>query len=138
MSRRVIASGRSCLECRRRKIKCDRSLPCAYCTRTKLQCKYPSRRQNIGPDEEGDLANRVHSIECALKSLDQRVTHIGSMLQVSLEAASRQSHNEHEYQSYIARVQQRPKSLPVNYIYLQLSIECCPEPIMSDRIFVAK
>ncbi|KAL6794067.1 fungal-specific transcription factor [Trichoderma sp. SZMC 28012] len=81
MSRRVIASGRSCLECRRRKIKCDRSLPCAYCTRTKLQCKYPSRRQNIGPDEEGDLANRVHSIECALKSLDQRVTHIGSMLQ---------------------------------------------------------
>ncbi|QYS96906.1 Zn(2)-C6 fungal-type domain-containing protein [Trichoderma simmonsii] len=81
MSRRVIASGRSCLECRRRKIKCDRSLPCAYCTRTKLQCKYPSRRQNIGTDEEGDLANRVHSIECALKSLDQRVTHIGSMLQ---------------------------------------------------------
>ncbi|KAL6801431.1 fungal-specific transcription factor [Trichoderma sp. SZMC 28013] len=96
MSRRLIASGRSCLECRRRKIKCDRSLPCAYCTRTKLQCKYPSRRQNIGTDEEGGLANRVHSIECALKSLDQKVTHIGSKLQVSPEASSRQSHSERD------------------------------------------
>ncbi|KAL7904560.1 fungal-specific transcription factor [Trichoderma velutinum] len=100
MSRRVIASGRSCLECRRRKIKCDRSLPCAYCTRTKLQCKYPSRRQNIVTDEEGDLAIRAHSIECALKSLDQKVTHIESMLQMSLETSSRQSHSERDYQLF--------------------------------------
>ncbi|KAL6701634.1 fungal-specific transcription factor [Trichoderma pleuroticola] len=101
MPRRVIASGRSCLECRRRKIKCDRSLPCAYCTRTKLQCKYPSRRQNIVSDEDDDLANRVHSIECALKSLDQKVTHIGSKLQVSLEASSRQSRSERDDQLYV-------------------------------------
>ncbi|KAL7781179.1 fungal-specific transcription factor [Trichoderma afarasin] len=104
MSRRVIASGRSCLECRRRKIKCDRSLPCAYCTRTKLQCKYPSRRQNIGTDEEGDLANRVHSIECALKSVDQRVTYIGSMLQhaapsLPYSTASSSRNNLQEQQS---------------------------------------
>ncbi|KAL6876811.1 hypothetical protein J3F83DRAFT_727172 [Trichoderma novae-zelandiae] len=42
MTRRVIVSGRSCLECRRRKIRCDRSLPCACCTRIKLQSRYPS------------------------------------------------------------------------------------------------
>ncbi|OTA58346.1 hypothetical protein K449DRAFT_373818 [Hypoxylon sp. EC38] len=30
----------SCLECRRRKIKCDRNEPCAHCTSAKLQCTY--------------------------------------------------------------------------------------------------
>ncbi|KIX10698.1 uncharacterized protein Z518_01782 [Rhinocladiella mackenziei CBS 650.93] len=30
----------SCLECRRRKIKCDRNEPCAHCVAAKLQCAY--------------------------------------------------------------------------------------------------
>ncbi|KAI0387465.1 hypothetical protein F5Y04DRAFT_4916 [Hypomontagnella monticulosa] len=30
----------SCLECRRRKIKCNRNEPCAHCVSAKLQCNY--------------------------------------------------------------------------------------------------
>lgn len=30
----------SCLECRRRKIKCDRTEPCKHCVSSKLQCTY--------------------------------------------------------------------------------------------------
>jgi hypothetical protein len=48
MTRRVIAPGRSCLECCRRKIKCDRASPCAYCIRLKLPCQYPSSRKQYG------------------------------------------------------------------------------------------
>ncbi|KAH6609157.1 hypothetical protein Trco_002503 [Trichoderma cornu-damae] len=98
MTRRVIASGRSCLECRRRKIKCDRSLPCAYCTRTKLQCTYPSWRPNRNAAAEGDLAVRVQSIESALKSLEHKITHIGSLLHVDSEITSKQGHGGQGHQ----------------------------------------
>lgn len=30
----------ACLDCRRRKIKCDRNDPCAHCVSTKTQCTY--------------------------------------------------------------------------------------------------
>lgn len=33
-------SARSCLECRRRKVKCDRNDPCAHCISAKIQCAY--------------------------------------------------------------------------------------------------
>ncbi|KAL7944845.1 hypothetical protein V8C42DRAFT_323900 [Trichoderma barbatum] len=92
MNRRVIASGRSCFESRRRKIKCDRSLPCAYCTRTKLQCTYPSKRPNTITDEGGDLATRVQSIECALQSLEQKITHIGNL--VNQQSSNRRDRSE--------------------------------------------
>jgi hypothetical protein len=37
----------SCLDCRRRKIKCDRNDPCMNCTSSGLQCKY--KRFSRGP-----------------------------------------------------------------------------------------
>lgn len=123
MTRRVIASGRSCLECRRRKIKCDRSLPCAYCTRTKLQCTYPSRRPQILHDEESALATRVQSIGCALKSLEQKVTHIGSLLQVSPETSNIQGHCEQGHQSPLVRIQQSKQNFLSSYTCLQLFLE---------------
>lgn len=33
---------RSCEECRRRKVKCDRSHPCSHCVMTKCRCLYSS------------------------------------------------------------------------------------------------
>jgi hypothetical protein len=38
--RRRKRPSRSCVECRRRKIKCDRNNPCAHCTSTKTRCVY--------------------------------------------------------------------------------------------------
>ncbi|KAG7893346.1 hypothetical protein KL905_002925 [Ogataea polymorpha] len=43
----------SCLECRRRKIKCDRGVVCKNCERKKLTCEYPEtfRSIKISPPE---------------------------------------------------------------------------------------
>ncbi|KAL7919897.1 fungal-specific transcription factor [Trichoderma austrokoningii] len=76
MARRVIAPGHSCLECRRRKIKCDRALPCSYCARIKLQCSYPSWRPNRSSSRESDLAAKVQALECTLQSLEQKITRV--------------------------------------------------------------
>lgn len=50
MPRREIGPGRSCLECRRRKIKCDRSHPCSYCVKVRIHCQYPPPRPSHRPD----------------------------------------------------------------------------------------
>ncbi|KAK6448822.1 hypothetical protein FP744_10005072 [Trichoderma asperellum] len=98
MARRVIAPGHSCLECRRRKIKCDRSLPCSYCARIKLQCSYPSWRPNRSNHGESDLAAKVQSLECTLQSLEQKITRIGNLLNANPELPIRQDHAEREHQ----------------------------------------
>jgi hypothetical protein len=61
MSRRLVTPGRSCLECRRRKIKCDRSLPCGYCVRVRNKCEYPSLppSKNSESHHSINLASRV-------------------------------------------------------------------------------
>ncbi|KAE8146881.1 fungal-specific transcription factor domain-containing protein [Aspergillus avenaceus] len=70
MPRHVVASGRSCLECRRRKIRCDRSFPCAYCVRTRIQCSYPPKPDGEG-DTHSDLASRVEIIANNVESLER-------------------------------------------------------------------
>lgn len=40
----------ACFTCKRRKIRCDRSLPsCSLCIKTLQQCKYPLTPQKPGP-----------------------------------------------------------------------------------------
>lgn len=110
MARRVIAPGHSCLECRRRKIKCDRSLPCSYCARIKLQCSYPSWRPNRSSSGESDLAAKVQNLECTLKSLEQKITYIGDLLHANPELPSRQDHAQREHQFPIVRIQQNQRT----------------------------
>jgi hypothetical protein len=39
----------SCVECRRRKIKCDRRTPCSHCVQLKItKCTYPDTHTNVG------------------------------------------------------------------------------------------
>ena len=38
---------RSCKECRRRKIRCNRALPCAYCTKINIECIYEVQRPSF-------------------------------------------------------------------------------------------
>ncbi|KAL4960119.1 Zn(II)2Cys6 transcription factor [Aspergillus stella-maris] len=70
MNRRKINPGRSCLECRRRKIKCDRSHPCSYCVKVRVNCKYPPGRQKHD-DNSTDL---IASLEGKLKALEDRLS----------------------------------------------------------------
>lgn len=42
----------ACTECRRRKVKCDRNLPCGPCTQSSLMCAYrPLPTANLQPDQ---------------------------------------------------------------------------------------
>ncbi|KAE8403080.1 hypothetical protein BDV37DRAFT_148258 [Aspergillus pseudonomiae] len=92
MPRRVIASGRSCLECRRRKIKCDRSLPCAYCVRTHIQCAYPQPKTGVNADHsvDSDLVARVESIESKFQSLERSLAHITQLLHMNPSLSSQE------------------------------------------------
>ncbi|KFZ07801.1 hypothetical protein V502_09747 [Pseudogymnoascus sp. VKM F-4520 (FW-2644)] len=75
----------SCLECRRRKIKCDRSLPCSYCVKVKVQCSYPPpsvTSQNTESKTAGtDVVARIERIEQTLESFDQGLSQIRQILQ---------------------------------------------------------
>ncbi|KAI1090189.1 fungal-specific transcription factor domain-containing protein [Rostrohypoxylon terebratum] len=61
----------SCLECRRRKIKCNRNEPCAHCVSSKLQCTYkvysddpttsPQSRQGYSRDTAPGKPAHAHS-----------------------------------------------------------------------------
>lgn len=82
MLRRTIASGRSCLECSRRKIKCDRSLPCSYCVKIKAACVYPpTRRRSRSPDSGNvSVTSRLDKIEDTLRVLSEDIGQIRDSL----------------------------------------------------------
>ncbi|KAL4745746.1 hypothetical protein BDW72DRAFT_198337 [Aspergillus terricola var. indicus] len=73
MPRREIAPGHSCLECRRRKIKCDRSHPCSYCVKVRISCKYPALRR---AGEDNDALSRVASLESKIVALEKRLAEV--------------------------------------------------------------
>ena len=79
MPRRQIAAGRSCLECRRRKIKCDRSVPCGYCVGCEIRCVYPhgshQTRRNGGV-AEGNVTSRLQTLEASFTTLEQEISQI--------------------------------------------------------------
>ncbi|PGH16990.1 hypothetical protein AJ79_01374 [Helicocarpus griseus UAMH5409] len=96
MSPRIVASGHSCFECRRRKIKCDRSLPCSYCTRTKIKCAYPAPKTQVAEKSNyavGDgIVHRVERIESILVSLENGLSQVKNVLERLPESSLRRSH----------------------------------------------
>lgn len=68
----------ACVLCQRRKVKCDRSLPCSGCTKAQTQCEYrdplpPRRRKKKLP--EAEMAARLQRYEEILQKAG-----IGSLL----------------------------------------------------------
>ncbi|RAH56714.1 hypothetical protein BO85DRAFT_496645 [Aspergillus piperis CBS 112811] len=82
MLRRTIASGRSCIECSRRKIKCDRSLPCSYCVKIRAACVYPpTRRRSRSPDSGNvSVTSRLDRIDDTLRVLSEDFGQIRHLL----------------------------------------------------------
>ena len=83
---------RSCLECRRRKIKCDRSVPCSYCVKVKIQCSYPPPRdvsqKSVDHPTGEDLVTRIARVEQTLESLEGSLSHICLLLQTQASQVS--------------------------------------------------
>jgi hypothetical protein len=67
---------RSCITCRRRKVKCDKKQPCSNCVRAKINCIFPGpgrapRKSRKPPDAE--LLDRLRRLEGVVSSLNAQV-----------------------------------------------------------------
>ena len=63
---------RSCVTCRKRKVKCNKEYPCSNCVRGNTECKFPApgrapRRPRKPPDSE--LLSRLRKLEGVVQSL---------------------------------------------------------------------
>ncbi|KAI9648686.1 hypothetical protein NHQ30_003325 [Ciborinia camelliae] len=71
-------NARSCVTCRRRKVKCDKKVPCSNCTKAQTQCAFPApgrapRRPRAGgkpiSDREAELLKRLRRLEGVVEEL---------------------------------------------------------------------
>lgn len=72
----------SCESCRKKKLKCDREMPCANCTSRGVSCEYQGRRPvpssvTAEPDDVNALRRENASIKARLDRLEQLI-HSGS------------------------------------------------------------
>ncbi|KAJ5115917.1 hypothetical protein N7456_000265 [Penicillium angulare] len=82
------SSRRSCVECHRRKIKCDKSLPCAYCVKVRIECRYPPPKrsqekvaaQGGNPNSNVDVISRIDKIERTLESFERTLSQISQLV----------------------------------------------------------
>lgn len=60
--------GRSCISCHKRKVRCDRKLPCTQCVRSNWSCSYPTpdreTAKKVSPFQ--DITTRLERLEAKL------------------------------------------------------------------------
>ncbi|KAI1179860.1 fungal-specific transcription factor domain-containing protein [Nemania sp. FL0916] len=63
---------KSCLECRRRKLKCDRLLPCTQCQRSQRSCRYVADGEggSLSDASDAETPDRPPKRNCAPESFD--------------------------------------------------------------------
>lgn len=82
----------SCVNCRRRKVRCDRRHPCAPCTRNKTDCIFPvsgrvprrSRDANYPKppvQKQAELLGRLRRLEAMVGDLGSQVEHAAAVNQ---------------------------------------------------------
>ena len=77
----------SCVNCRRRKVRCDRHQPCAPCTRNKTECifslssRVPRRSRDVNysnppaQKKQAELLGRLRRLEAMVGDLGSQVEH---------------------------------------------------------------
>ena len=69
----------NCVNCRRRKVRCDRRHPCAPCTRNKIECVFPisgripRRGPNPSTKKQAELVGRLRRLEALVGDLGSQV-----------------------------------------------------------------
>ena len=69
----------NCINCRRRKVRCDRRHPCAPCTRNKTECVFPvsgripRRGPNPSTQKQAELVGRLRRLEALVGDLGSQV-----------------------------------------------------------------
>jgi hypothetical protein len=70
---------RSCVTCRKRKVKCDKTHPCTNCKRARIECIYPApgraprKVRKIGEGRDKELLERLRRLEGVVKNLGVEV-----------------------------------------------------------------
>jgi hypothetical protein len=70
---------RSCVTCRKRKVKCDKTHPCTNCKRARIDCIYPApgraprKVRKIGEGRDKELLERLRRLEGVVKTLGVEV-----------------------------------------------------------------
>lgn len=59
-------SARSCVDCHRRKVRCDKGVPCAHCSKAGLTCVYPKRETEPKALTLQHLSDRLERLESTL------------------------------------------------------------------------
>jgi Fungal Zn(2)-Cys(6) binuclear cluster domain len=84
----------SCVNCRRRKVRCDRRHPCAPCTRNKTECVFPvsgriprhgrdANYPNPPAQKQAELLGRLRRLEAMVGGLSSQVEHAAAVSQGS-------------------------------------------------------
>lgn len=73
----------SCVECRRRKIKCDRLAPaCSHCLSKKIECQFPSNAQRKIIKISSDDTSEINDKDEMIRQLLQRCTTLEDYLKL--------------------------------------------------------
>jgi hypothetical protein len=64
---------RSCITCRRRKVRCNKRSPCSHCIRAGIECIFPPpgrapRKTKRPPPENAELLSRLRQLESIVES----------------------------------------------------------------------
>ncbi|KAJ5979815.1 hypothetical protein N7481_007113 [Penicillium waksmanii] len=59
-------AARSCIACHRRKVRCDRGVPCTNCTRCEFTCVYPKETAEKRPASLQHVSDRLERVESML------------------------------------------------------------------------
>ena len=68
--------GRSCINCHKRKVRCDRKTPCSQCVRSKWSCIYPNLDQETAKRSSPlqDITSRLDRLESRLLEVLEKQT----------------------------------------------------------------
>lgn len=99
----IMPSSRSCLECNRRHIACDRKHPCSYCSRLGIRCAYPESGP-VDRDSRSDAARgndaRIRALEETVRRLEERLAGIeGNAGMMLLHSSTYQSSRSNDSDS---------------------------------------
>ena len=96
----------SCTNCRQRKVRCDKSDPCAACKRAGVECVFPNRtrvprgRRSVNQAKNAEITRRIRRLEGLIekfgalaeeKDLDDSLPDVAAASPQSLDLSSHRS-----------------------------------------------
>ncbi|KAL2799262.1 hypothetical protein BJX66DRAFT_333165 [Aspergillus keveii] len=87
---RLSSVPRACEGCKIRKVRCDRTIPCANCRAAKIACRQPNQRSSrqVEADRVANLQGLVERLESRLRDVESRLAIVEQPQPASVTGAS--------------------------------------------------